>query len=188
MKEEIRVSKDVVIKQVTMHRYIKKEVWHNPSPTLKALRALNRIVLCLLAIVLVYSLWYCYIPGENIIIGLMFVFIYLFFFSLGTSYVMNDIKLYSGVDSLGSIRVEICIYEKYLSEVRGDLYLRYVLLMLFLFVALLIWGAAEKTTMSDDRIFYYLVSMFSVLMVIVNSIFFSSLNMSLNKEMKKEIY
>lgn len=198
MKEEIRMSKDFVLEQVRTHCYIKKEVWHNPSPALKTLRIINRIILCLLTVVLIFYLWHYRIPGSDVIWAIIGVFSYLIFFSLGTSGILSEIKLYSGCEGQGSIRVEAQIYEKYLSAVKGDLYLRSVLLMLFLFVAGLVWGvSAEKATMLigagvfmkiciEDCVIY-LISIFSMLMVITNSIFFSSLNMSLNKEMKNEI-
>lgn len=199
MREEIHMSKDVVFKQVRTHHYIKKEAWHDPSPTLKTLRIINRIILCLITIILVFYLWHYYIPGQNILMALIGSFIYLIFFSLGTSGVLSEIELYSDYECPGSIRVETHRYERYLSSVRGKLYLRSVLFLLFLFVASLVWGAnTEKATMLigagvfmkiciEDCVLY-LISIFGVLMVIVNSIFFSSLNMSLNKEMKNEIY
>jgi hypothetical protein len=199
MREEIHMSKDFVLKQVRTHHYIKKEVWHNLSPTLKTLRILNRIILCLLTIVLVFYLWHYFILGQNILYALMGVSIYLFFFSFGVSNILSEIKLCSNYEDPGSIRAEIQVYEKYLSTVKGNLYLRSVLLMLFLFISILVWGAnTGKVTMLigagvfmkiciEDCVLY-LISIFSVLMVIVNSIFFSSLNMSLNKEMKNEIY
>jgi len=202
MREDLRINKDVVFREFYTHRYILIKSWHNPSWSTKIIRIINRIVLAILVLTMTFYIWDKHISGENIILSLFLIFnplLLIIIIKLLSEITKETIDL-SKNGTLGNSakRVEYNVYKEYLKTIGENRWFPSIILMFLFFICLLSLIMSQyKWSLNQLEFFwkldkvncvYAFISIFGILLIILNVCFFTTLHFRIDNTLRSKIY